>query len=245
MPFSEEPRTYSETRTRTSSQYAKFSPEYRLVLRILDPKAEQVWKHWLPMANGGKGFGVTCANISSQVRPCPVEKLIVTLNEDDPLISQIKARRRFVVNVLDRTPHTVCDACGNTTPGKKCQFCKADVSKNEFHPLNQVKILEQGPELFNKGLNPIEKMYQEDFAVDITAYDITFMTQGVGRDRKIAATPMKVEALSEADFLDEEGNAQKLFDLSLLSEATSVDEIEAYLAGATISEVNEMKGVKA
>lgn len=244
MSFSDEPRTYTETRTRTSSQYVKFSPDYRVVLRILDQKAVQVWKHWLPMANGGKGYGVVCANVSSQVRPCPVDKLLESLPEDDAQRMQMKARRRFVVNVLDRTPHTVCDSCGNTTPGKKCVSCKADVSKNSFEPLNVVKILEQGPELFNKGLNPIETMYREDHAVGIDAYDIVFMTQGEGRDRRIAPTPLKVEPLPDDAFLDAEGNEQKLFDLHLLTEATSVEEIEAYLRGATISEVNEMKGVK-
>lgn len=245
MPFSEEPRTYTETRTRTSSQYFKFSPNYRSVGRILNTTAKLSWKHWLPMANGGKGFGVTCANISSQVRPCPVEKLIETLSDDDPLLSQIRARRRFIVNILDRTPHTLCGSCGNLTPGKNCQTCNNDVSKNVFEPLNQVKILEQGPELFNKNLNPIEKMYKEDHGVDIDGYDLVFMTQGVGRDRKIAVTPLKVEELPEEAFLDENGERQKLFDLDLLAEPTSVEEIEAYLAGATIAEVNELKGVKA
>ena len=158
--------------------------------------------------------------------------------------TQMKARRRFVVNVLDRTPHTVCDACGNTSAGKKCQSCKADISKNEFTPLNQIKILEGGPELFNKSLNPIEKMYSEDYGVGIDGYDIVFMTQGVGRDRQVAPTPLQPEALPEEAFLDEEGNPQQKFDLELLAEPTSVEEIEAYLEGATIAEVNEMKGVK-
>lgn len=244
MPFSEEPRTYSETRNRTSSSYVKFSPEYRTVLRILDTTAKTIWKHWLPMANGGKGFAVNCPNTSSQVRPCPIEKMVAQMSDDDPKRRELSARRRFVVNVLDRTPHTVCDACGNTTPGKKCQFCKADVSKGEFQPLNQVKILEGGPELFNKGLNPIEKMYSEDHGVAIDAYDLVFMTQGVGRDRQIAVNPLKIEDLPDEAFLDENGERQKLFDLDLLAEPTSIEEIEMYLAGATIKEVNEARGVK-
>jgi hypothetical protein len=244
MPFSEEPRSYSETRNRTSNSYVKFTPEYRVVLRILDNRAKTIWKHWLPMANGGKGFAVNCPNTSSQVRPCPIEKMIEKMSDDDPKKKELGARRRFVVNVLDRTPHAVCDACGNTTPGKKCQFCKADLAKAEFQPLNKVKILEGGPELFNKTLNPIEKMYSEDYNATIDQYDIVFMAQGTGRDRQIAANPLKVEDLTEDAFLDENGEKQKLFDLDLLSEPTSVEEIEMYLAGATIKEVNEARGVK-
>lgn len=245
MPFSEEPRSYTETRTRTASQYAKFVPEFRTVLRILDTQAQQKWQHWLPMANGGKGYGVTCANVSKTVRPCPVDILMETLDDDDALLQQLRVRRRFIVNVLDRTPHTVCESCGNQTPGKnKCTSCGANVSKQEFTPLNLIKILEHGPNLFNKGLNPIEKMYQEDYGVDITHYDIVFMTQGAGRDKQIAPTPLKVEELPESAFLDAEGNPQQKFDLQLLAEPTSVEEIEMYLQGATIAEVNEARGVK-
>jgi hypothetical protein len=243
MPFSEEPRTYSETRSRTSTQYVKFSPEYRVVLRILNTGARTIWKHWIPQANGGKGFGVNCPNTSSQVRPCPIDKMMEGLSDDDPKRGEYRARRRFVVNVLDRTPHATCDSCGNLTPGKKCQFCGANLSKAEFQPLNQVKILEGGPELFNKTLNPIEKMYKEDHDVDISGYDITFMTQGVGRERQIAATPMTPAELSADAFIDAEGKEQKLFDLDLLAEPTTVEEIEAFLRGATIKEVNELRGV--
>lgn len=244
MPFSDEPKTYSETRNRASTSYVKFSPSYRTVLRILDGRAKTIWKHWLPMANGGKGFAVNCPNTSSQVRPCPIEPLLEALAQDDPKRREMGVRRRFVVNVLDRTPHTVCEACGNQTPGKKCIYCQADISKNEFVPLNKVKILEGGPELFNKTLNPIEKMYVEDHGVDISAYDLVFMTQGVGRERQIAANPLKIEDLPDEAFLDENGERQKLFDLDLLAEPTSVEEIEMYLAGATIKEVNEARGVK-
>lgn len=243
MAFSEEMRSYAETRTRTSTQYVKFSPDYRVILRILNTNARTIWKHWIPQANGGKGFGVNCPNTSSQVRPCPIEKLVEKLPEDDPKRNEMRARRRFVVNVLDRTPHATCESCGNLTPGKKCQFCGASLAKAEFQPLNRVKILEGGPELFNKTLNPIDKMYKEDHNVDITGYDISFMTQGVGRDRQIAATPMTPADLASDAFLDENGEEQKLFDLDLLSEPTSVEEIEAFLRGATIKEVNELRGV--
>ena len=242
MSFSEELKSYSETRTRSSSNYVKFSPDYRVTLRILDNRARTVWKHWIPQANKGKGMAAVCPNVSSQVRPCPIDGTTSSLSEEQR--TELKARRRFVVNVLDRTPVTVCDACGNTTPGKKCQFCQSKLDKNTFTPLNQVKILEQGPNLFNKVLNPIEKMYKEDLGVDITDYDIVFMTQGVGRDRVITANPSTPAELSDDDMLDPEGNQQQLWDLDLLSEPSTVEEIEAMLRGADMEELNAIRGVK-
>lgn len=242
MSFSEELKSYSETRTRSSSNYVKFSPDYRVTLRILDQKARTVWKHWIPQANKGKGLAAVCPNVSSQVRPCPIDGTNSALTEDQR--NDMKARRRFVVNVLDRTPVTVCDSCGNTTPGKKCQFCQAKLDKNTFVPLNQVKILEQGPNLFNKVLNPIADMYQQDMNKDITEYDIVFMTQGVGRDRVIVANPSQPAELPEDALNDPEtGEPQKLWNLDHLAEPSSIEEIEAMLRGADMEELNAIRGV--
>ncbi len=243
MPFSEEQKTYSETRTRSSSNYVKFSPDYRVTLRMLDTNARTVWKHWIPQANKGKGLAAVCPNISSQVRPCPIDGSDSQFSQEDR--DTMKARRRFVVNVLDRTPVTLCDSCGNTTPGKKCQFCNAKLDKNTFVPLNQIKILEQGPNLFNKVLNPIEKMQKEDLDKDITDYDIVFMTQGVGRDRVITANPAVPSEISDDELLDPEtGEPQKKWSLDLLSEPSTIEEIEAMLRGADMEELNAIRGVK-
>lgn len=242
MSFSDELKSYSETRTRSSSNYVKFSPDYRVTLRILDTKARTVWKHWISVANNGKGMGAVCPNTSSQVRPCPIDGHDSVLSDEER--DSLKARRRFVVNVLDRTPVTFCDSCGNTTPGKKCQFCDVKLDKNTFTPLDQIKILEQGPNLFNKVLNPIEKMYKEDLGVDITDYDIVFMTQGSGRDRVITANPATPAELPTDALLDAEGNKQSLWDLDLLTEPSTVEEVEAMLRGANMEELNAIRGVK-
>lgn len=241
MPFAES--SYSETRRRTSDSYVKFTPEYRTVLRILDLKSKNVWKHWLAEANGGKGLTANCPN-DQYNKICPVDIALAELPKDDTRVAERRARPRYMVNVLDRTPVTVCDACNSVTPGKRCISCKADVSKNDFAPLNRVKILEHGPRLFREVLNGVEKYQQEDFGVDITEYDITFTTQGTGREKKIAAVPQKPEPLDDAWLIDPEtGEPQKVFNLDLLAEPSSVEEIEAMLRGATMEELNTIRGI--
>lgn len=245
MPFSEEPKvkSFDETRKRTSAQYVRFSEDHRVVLRVLDSHARTVWKHWIAEANGGRGMMANCPNTPSN-RICPVCKQLDELANDDPRKIERKAKRRFVVNVLDRTPVTVCNSCNTVTPGKVCQNCKADLKKNDFTPLNQVKILEGGPELFNKTLNAVEKIQFEDFGVDITGYDITFTTTGKLRDRKIAALPQAAAELPDDVLLDPEtGESQKVYDLELLAEPSTVEEIEAMMRGATIEELNAIRGV--
>lgn len=244
MPFAENTRSYSDTRKRTSNAYVKFSSDYRVVLRILNPNARLSWKHWVGEANAGKGMMATCPNKSAQDKVCPIEASLHGLPKDDPRVMERKAKKRYTVNVLDRTPHTVCESCNTQTPGKKCVNCGNVLTKHTFAPLNRVKILEGGPQLFTQTLNGVDQLQTEEFGLEITDYDITFQTQGAGRDRKISAIPGAASEISETDMLDPEtGEPQKLFDLDLLSEPTPVEEIELMMKGATIEDLNQLRGI--
>jgi len=87
-------------------------------------------------------------------------------------------------------------------------------------------------------------MQFEDFGVDITEYDITLTTSGKGRDRRIAAIPQKPEPLDAAWLIDPETNEpQKQYDLDNLSEPNSVEEIELMLQGATMEQLNALRGI--
>lgn len=244
MAFAEETRSFGETRKRTGTDYVKFSPDYRVVLRMLNPNAKTVWKHWIDEANGGRGLTANCPNTEPGMNVCPIEGAVRHLAKDDEARRENNARRKFIVNVLDRTPHTTCSSCSTLTPGKRCTSCSADLKGHDFEPLNRVKILEQGPRLFNQTLNAVERMQKEDFNAEITEYDITFMTQGEGRDRQITAQPQKVEPVSEEWLIDREsGEKQKLYDLDLLAEPTPLEEIQAMQRGATIDELNAIRGI--
>jgi hypothetical protein len=244
MPFAETTKTYSETRKRTSAEYVRFTPAHRVTLRILNPNAKSSWKHWIAEANAGRGMMATCPNTSASDNNCPIDATLKGLPRENEERRERSAKRRYMVNVLDRTPYTVCDACDSPTPGKECVSCGASLKSNKFAPLNRVKILEGGPRLFTETLNGVDKLQSEEFELAITDYDITFQTQGTGRERKISAIPGKAEAIGEADLLDvETGEPQKLFDLDLLAEPTPVEEIELMLKGATMDDLNSIRGI--
>ena len=251
MPFSEEPRSRDETAKRTGAEYVKFTPEYRTVLRVLNPQARTVWKHFIPQANNGRGMGAVCPNVSPGLKVCPLELSVEDLPKEAQERKDAQARRKFVVNVLDRTPYTTCGACNNPTPGKtvagsrskQCVNCGFDLKGSDFAPLNKVKILESGPQLFNQQLNVIEDMQLTDHNVDITGYDITFTTQGVGRERSVTAIPQDPSELPEDAFSTEEGEDQKLWDLELLAEPASAEEISLMMQGATMDQLNAVKGI--
>ncbi len=89
-------------------------------------------------------------------------------------------------------------------------------------------------------------MVKEDHGdeVGITDYDITFQTQGEGRERKISAVPQPPSALSDEDFIDTEtGEPQKPFDLAVLAEPESIEAIELMLGGATVADINAVRGI--
>lgn len=253
MAFSEEARSYADTRKRTGAEYVKFTPAYRTVLRILNPAAKTVWKHFISEGNNGKGMGAVCPNIPGESYVCPVELKYAGLPKEHEERRANNARRKFMVNVLDRTPYTICKSCLTLTPGKinaaanskVCVSCEESLKGHDFKPLNKVKILEQGPRLFNQSLNAIQQMQFEELGKDIVDYDITFTTQGIGRDRVITAIPQDPKPLEEDAFLDADTNEpQKLFDLDLLAEPSSVEEITLLLQGATIDQINLLKGVE-
>lgn len=244
MPFAVEKKTYTEARTRTGSNYVKLVPEYRSVLRILDDQAALVWKHFIQEANAGKGMGAVCPNVTAQTRVCPIEKSLEGLDKEDQTRRERQAKKRYIVNVLDRTPYTTCQSCGAETPGKNCTSCGADLKKHEFKPLNRIKLLEGGPMLFTQNLNALEVLGQEDFGVPITGYDIVFQTQGKGRDKRTNVTPQQPSELAPEDFLDPDtGEPQTKFNLDDLTEPNSVEEIELMLTGATMADLNALKGI--
>jgi hypothetical protein len=252
MAFVEATHDYPTTRKRTSDSYVKFSPDFRLVLRILDDHARPVWKHWIPEANRdanghGRGMMANCPNTDPKTKVCPIEKSLEGRAKDDEYVIQRRAKKRYIVNVLDRTPYGTCPSCNEQTPkGKSCFSCKAPLKTSvEYSPLNKVKLLEGGPTLFAKTLSNVESMQKEDFPdKEITDYDITFTTNGTGRDRQIAAIPQNPTDIDESAFIDPEtGEPQKRFNLDMLAEPTSIEEIEAMLGGATIEELNAIRGI--
>lgn len=246
MPFAET-TTYTQTRKRSSSDYVKFDEKYRVVLRILEEKSRLVWKHWLQEANAGKGLTANCPN-TDKVKICPVEKELTDLAKDDPRLNERKRKAKYIVNVLDRTPVTFDEACQQVTPkgsGNKCVHCGNSISKNTFTPLNKIKILDGGPRLFKETLNGVESLQAEEFNLNITEYDIVFQTQGSGRERRISAIPQAPEPFNGDWLIDPETNEpQKRFDLDTLSEPTSVEEIEAMMQGATIDDLNAIRGIQ-
>lgn len=249
MSFSEElpKKSYDDTRKRTSAEYIKFTPEFRVTARILDSNARTVWKHFISQANKGRGMSANCPNVRADMSVCPLEASVKGLPKDSPERRDKVARRRFVVNVLDRTNYTTCTSCNEQSPQtrtKECLNCGADLSKATFAPLNKVKIMEGGVKLFNQTLNPIRDMQFEDYnGAEITDYDIVFTTTGEGRDKQISAIPQAPKPLDEEVFLDPTtGEKQSIFNLDDLSEPSTIEEINLMLQGASIQEILAVKG---
>lgn len=251
MPLSEERRSYDETQERTGAEYIKFTPDYRTVIRILQPEARTVWKHFIPQANQGRGSGAVCPNTAPGLNVCPIEQSVADLPRESQERKDNTARRRFIINVLDRTPYATCPHCSAQTPGKTkpsttgkfCVSCDGSLKGADFKPLNKVKILEQGPKLFNQQLNTIEKIQLEETGKPITDYDITITAQGNNRDRVLTAMPQDPKEIAPEELNDPEtGEPQKLWDLDLLAEPTSSEVITLMIQGASREQIAAVVG---
>lgn len=242
-------RSPEETLERTSVAYVKFTNDYRTVIRLLQSNARKTWKHFIPQANKGGGLSVVCPNTAPGLSLCPIEAKYADLPRDNPERKNNNARQRYIINVLDRTPHTICKSCNSLTPGKRgpegtgkfCVTCAADLKGLDFKPLNKIKLLEQGPKLFYQ-FNTIEKLQLEEIEKPILDYDIIITSEGVGRDRVLTANPGPDKPLEEDALLDSDGEQQELYDLEALAEPTSPEAITLFLGGATYDQVRATVG---
>jgi len=244
MPFAEDlpVRNFDQTLRRPTTDYVRFTDQYRVVLRVLNEEARTVWRHYITQANKGKGMSANCPNVRADMSVCPLELSVRGLPKESQERKDKIARRRYITNVLDRTPHTICPACNTNSPqtrSKDCISCGSDLSKADFQPLNKVKIMEGGIRLFNQGLNVIADNQAQDFdGADITEYDIVFTTTGENREKQIAPNPRQPTPLPAEALLDPlTGEKQALYDLDLLAEPSSLEEINLMLQGASKEDI--------
>ena len=174
MPFS--PIEQKPTFTKRKLEFLNLVPG-NSVIRILDEDYVAVESHFL-----GKVY-IVCLG-----EDCPVcknnRKIIMENPENFRDISGYSPRStRFYLNVMDKTLARICPQCGTEVkqdvPTCKCGTIIMNVEKK---PLNKVKILSKGKQLFG------QLIALENTVVDekgnrrgLTNFDITLVTAGTGK----------------------------------------------------------------
>lgn len=191
MPFADVENKRAKTFQKID--FFKFTPGTHTI-RILEPNAELVYTHYLITPTGKS----TVACLGDD---CPVcannRKIIMEHPEDFREVKGWSSRaKRYLFNVLDRTPVKTCPGCkadatrlGNNFP-TSCPTCGTMLFDAPIHPSNKVRLVSTGVTLVTT-LNSFEKaiLTPEGEPVGLTNFDIVLQVEGSGRQQNITAIP--------------------------------------------------------
>lgn len=202
------------------------------LIRILDKVATRIDTHW-----------VNNASIRCLGEECPICKdNFIILRENPKNYRDIKgwnpARKTYFVNVLDKTGVKTCPSCstdvkknGATYPAA-CPKCSTMITTTAEHPLNKVKILSRGVQLFDYLNSMVSSVLDADGNIrDINTYDIVLTVSGEGKERKVF--PMPLTANSEPVTLGEDA----LFDLNRAVVTLNPAEIKELQRGVKVKDI--------
>ena len=185
MTFAKIERTFK----RTSGKYLKIVSGVPCVILILDEHPTTIGKHWIT-DGAGRRVGLTC--IGKSVCPICIRNQQIGYNKEHP--DYIPFQSRYRINVLELTPVKKCPKCDTAYPqaAALCNLdgCNTALSDVEIVPLNEVKILERGPQLMER-LNALEAMphFSTGTPLPLQSYPILLVATGSGRQMDINPVP--------------------------------------------------------
>jgi len=220
---------------KTSSDYVALTENHQTIVRSLDNEPKTSYQHFIPKghshfpnANKGKGIGITCPGSFK----CPVCKW----NETQPIKEkQLKLRKLFLFNVIDRTPVKTCPNCKVETYGKRnkypetCSGCGGNLASVEPKPINRVKIMSKGVKIARQ----IAKIQQE-LGNDLSIRDITIETRGIGADISHVCIPDQEQSINFNEVL---GEGWTKHDLVAITKPLPTDKITRILEGESYFDV--------
>jgi hypothetical protein len=173
----------------TKNDFIILSSSYRTIVRILDDTPVEQWSHWIPSGhksfskvNAGKGIGLVCSGFST----CP----ICEYNKGRDKSDQLRNRKIFTFNVLDRTLTKVCPDCKEEyydIKGKGYpKTCNCGTELPELpEPRNQILLME-------KGITIQEQLGEFEASSDVGPvmdYDIIMDTRGTKENTSVTCIP--------------------------------------------------------
>lgn len=208
MAFGKGTQRPAQDQTAFEPVYLKLSEGERIV-RILDQEETEFWRYWLSgpkFPNLGKGKSIVVGKSG------PIRSFMDEIGEEDP--SFRKVQRRFLLNVLDRTPVKKTSKGIAVYANAKGQFPGSfddeDLSTRVIAPNNKVLVMEFGSTLL-EGMAMVHdsgvRSRTTHEPLSIWEYDIKITTRGTGMntvrlvlpDQDQAPLPDELFALSKYD----------------------------------------------
>lgn len=216
------------------SAYLSIKPGIRII-RIMDNDTTMFWRYWLQVNGRPKGASVV-VGVNG-----PIKKYMDSIGEDHPKFS--RPSRRFLVNVVDRTPMLV--KTDGTTEYANERGVFSD-TKSVPQVLNRLKIFEFGPTIMD-GLTLWNKRSRHPKTAELMSiqdFDLSIIRRGDGRDATTQVAPS-----SESDFanpiVDSRGDLvtfDRMYDLATMVTPMPDEGQERLLNGEDYNEVMKSMG---
>jgi len=205
-------------------------------IRILDEKATDSYYHYI-----GR-YSVKCLGSD-----CPVcasnREIYMQDNEEfrkNP--SYFGRRTRYFVNVLDKTLAKRCDSCGADIKEVHlviCPKCQTSIATVTPQPINEVRVLSKGPQLFEDQLSVLDTAVTgpDGEPLGITGFDINLVVRGTGKDTVTTAIP---NAASTAPVVLKEED--EIYDLSEALIILQPSEMLELVSGVSLRDIFVARG---
>ena len=150
--------------------------------------------------------------------------------------------KRYIFNVLDRTPVKICTNCGAENPKvtssfpTSCFSCSTIIVNEKPKPAMKVKLLSCGVKLAT-AINSIDKTVNTDDGepIGFTNYDIKLSVEGTGKTRNIIPIPT-----DNRDSVEVPVDAMQ--DVAKGVMVLSADEIVELLKGVQLKDILKARG---
>jgi hypothetical protein len=241
MAYYVEPKKNTAT---NANKFVKVIAGIPAIVQVIDADAVQKWQHWLTDSEGKKA-SVRCLGKAE----CPVCAKNALLGPDgwkNPSFNKIQ--KRYMVNVVNLTPVKRGSDGEPYLPMKdkndKLVYPATDAKGNSLvdvkaESMNEVQILERGPELFaqldalnNSVVDPKDADPINGAKLGLTHFAIQLMAKGEGREMKVSVTPLLGSPLT----INPDEYQDKKIDLNA-GFAFTTDEVQAILDGVKVSDI--------
>ena len=205
-------------------------------IRILDEVATDSFYHYI-----GR-YSVKC--LASDCPVCESNREIYMSEPEEfrKNPSYFGRRTRYFVNVFDKTLAKKCESCGidvKETNLVMCPKCQTSIATVIPQPINEVRVLSKGPQLFEDQLSVLDGSVtgMDGEPLGITGFDINLVIRGTGKDTVTTAIP-NVASTAPVVLSDED----ELYDLSEALIILQPSEMLELVSGVSLRDIFVARG---
>jgi len=207
-------------------------------IRILDEIATDAYYHYI-----GR-YSVKCLGNDCPICASNREIYMAEPKTFRDNTSYIPRRTRYFANVFDKTLAKKCESCGTDVKDVTlviCPKCQTSIATVAPQPINEVRVLSKGPQLFEDQLSVLDAsvLGMDGELLGINNFDINLVIRGTGKDTVTTAIP---NVASTAPVVLKEDD--ELYDLSEALITLQPSEMLELVSGVSLRDIFVARGAE-